>query len=573
MKKYTKEIAVLAVLALFTPWANAQTANLNGTFDDEITGPTAGLQVTPAADPDPDFLSLDDTGATLGTLEIDESGTIVTRIDFEGIATGDVTTSTVTGGANDSVIINNDGITLNTVTTATDTTTLDRFVESVTTYTNDGNTTEFTAYATAGGADGDRLVTATGPSKGEALESLNVLLTGFTAASGEISEALVNDLAPTTTGGNLQIGGNANVDGVLSVAGDADPDGDPSTEDGYDGYDNVAQAIGTNVTNITNEANERRSLIRREDDDTIHIGENSFVLDDADTYNGGDAHSITINEAEPLVIGDGAGSATAVVVGESFSVDGDLDGTAEFSVDGTNGNTVVGGVLSVAGDADPDGDPSTEDGYDGVDNVAQAIGTNATDIASNDTDIAQNTNAITTLNGDAAVEGSVAYSIKALGVSKTGIVDVIEKSTVEEEEIIKLGSNTFTFNNTTDTISTSSGDINLAADVAITGDLEVAGDVFVGGRTQGLQSQIDGLDKRVDENARGIAMVAALQHTTVLPDMKHALDVSAAHFEGETGMALNYARRINDNVQINFGAASTTDFEESVIKAGIGVQW
>jgi hypothetical protein len=55
--------------------------------------------------------------------------------------------------------------------------------------------------------------------------------------------------------------------------------------------------------------------------------------------------------------------------------------------------------------------------------------------------------------------------------------------------------------------------------------------------------------------------------------MNNAFDLSAAHFEGETGLALNYARRINENVQINFGAASTTDFDESVIKAGIGVQW
>ncbi len=77
----------------------------------------------------------------------------------------------------------------------------------------------------------------------------------------------------------------------------------------------------------------------------------------------------------------------------------------------------------------------------------------------------------------------------------------------------------------------------------------------------------------IDRNARGIAMVAALQHTTVLPGMTQALDLSAAHFEGETGLALNYARRINENVQINFGAAAPTDFDESVIKGGIGWQW
>ena len=89
----------------------------------------------------------------------------------------------------------------------------------------------------------------------------------------------------------------------------------------------------------------------------------------------------------------------------------------------------------------------------------------------------------------------------------------------------------------------------------------------------GLQEQITRNRADIDRNARGIAMVAALQHTTVLPGMTHALDLGAAQYEGETGLALNYSRRINENVQINFGAAATSDFDESVIKAGIGLQW
>jgi hypothetical protein len=88
-----------------------------------------------------------------------------------------------------------------------------------------------------------------------------------------------------------------------------------------------------------------------------------------------------------------------------------------------------------------------------------------------------------------------------------------------------------------------------------------------------LQSQVDVNRADIDRNARGIAMVAALTHTTVLPGMTHALDVSAAHFEGETGMAISYSRRFKDGVQINFGAASTTDFDESVVRGGIGWQW
>ena len=146
---------------------------------------------------------------------------------------------------------------------------------------------------------------------------------------------------------------------------------------------------------------------------------------------------------------------------------------------------------------------------------------------------------------------------------------------------IRIGGNTLIYNDTTDTISTTSGDLTLDADVDITGDLTIAGLTGdVASRINSNSSAIANNSSRIasnkediEQNTRGIAMVAALQHTTVLPGMNNAFDLSAAHFEGETGLALNFARRINENVQINFGAASTTDFDESVIKAGIGVQW
>ena len=164
------------------------------------------------------------------------------------------------------------------------------------------------------------------------------------------------------------------------------------------------------------------------------------------------------------------------------------------------------------------------------------------------------------------------------GVSANGVDGVIKRN---GNNIIELGANTFFFNDVTDTISTTSGDINLDADVDITGDLTIAGltgDVAsrINNNSSAIannSSRIESNQENIEQNTRGIAMVAALQHTTVLPGMTNAFDLSAAHFEGETGLALNFARRINENVQINFGAASTTDFDESVIKAGIGVQW
>ena len=88
-----------------------------------------------------------------------------------------------------------------------------------------------------------------------------------------------------------------------------------------------------------------------------------------------------------------------------------------------------------------------------------------------------------------------------------------------------------------------------------------------------LESAMDYARMDIDTNTRGIAMVAALTHTTVLPGMQNALDVSVAYFEGETGISISYSRRINEGTQINFAAASTSDFEESVVRAGVGWQW
>ena len=191
---------------------------------------------------------------------------------------------------------------------------------------------------------------------------------------------------------------------------------------------------------------------------------------------------------------------------------------------------------------------------------------------SNDIDIATNSAAIVSNDTD------IATNAAAIAQEATDRDALIRR---DADNNIRIGANTLIFNDTTDTISTTSGDLTLGANVEITGDLNIAGLTGdVASRINDNSNHIASNSNRIasnkegiEQNARGIAMVAALQHTTVLPGMTNALDVSAAHFEGETGMAINYARRINENVQINFGAASTTDFDESVIKAGVGVQW
>jgi hypothetical protein len=88
-----------------------------------------------------------------------------------------------------------------------------------------------------------------------------------------------------------------------------------------------------------------------------------------------------------------------------------------------------------------------------------------------------------------------------------------------------------------------------------------------------LAARISSVEDKVESNTRGIAMVAALTSPTVREGMENALDFSLAHFDGETGAAISYARRVNENVQLNIAAASDTDFEETVVRGGVSLQW
>jgi len=83
----------------------------------------------------------------------------------------------------------------------------------------------------------------------------------------------------------------------------------------------------------------------------------------------------------------------------------------------------------------------------------------------------------------------------------------------------------------------------------------------------------DRLQSNIDENTRGIAMVAAMTNTTVDIGKTHGVDFNMAQFQSETGFAFGYANRLNENVQVHTSVASTTDFDESVVRLGVAVQW
>jgi hypothetical protein len=109
----------------------------------------------------------------------------------------------------------------------------------------------------------------------------------------------------------------------------------------------------------------------------------------------------------------------------------------------------------------------------------------------------------------------------------------------------------------------------IAADNSIRNEFQTADDDI---RNE-FQTADRNLRNDIDTNTRGIAMVAAMTNTTIRDGMTQGVDFNISQFEGETGFAFGYARKINENVQLHGAAASTTDFEESVGRLGVSFQW
>ncbi|EIP98395.1 hemagglutinin-like protein [Opitutaceae bacterium TAV1] len=79
--------------------------------------------------------------------------------------------------------------------------------------------------------------------------------------------------------------------------------------------------------------------------------------------------------------------------------------------------------------------------------------------------------------------------------------------------------------------------------------------------------------KAIQKLQRGISMAAALQTPVIDPGKKNAAKFGLAHYDGKTGLAGGYARRIQDSVIVNAEVATSDDFDEVIARAGVNYSW
>ena len=232
------------------------------------------------------------------------------------------------------------------------------------------------------------------------------------------------------------------------------------------------------------------------------------------------------------------------------------------------------GNLSVEGDADVDNDLTVtgETTTNGINNSGEQINGVADGVADDDAATVGQVNA-----ADADIRTDFAAADTSIRT------DFAAADTVERNARI-AADNTLGLRIDSEVSDRIAGDAALGIRINDEQSARIAADNALGIRINDTNSRVTNetndriaadnvLGARIDENTRGIAMVAAMTNTRVEAGKTHGVDFNMAQFQSETGFAFGYANRVNENVQLQTSVASTTDFDESVVRVGVAVQW
>lgn len=245
-----------------------------------------------------------------------------------------------------------------------------------------------------------------------------------------------------------------------------------------------------------------------------------------------------------------------------------VTGTTTTGTLAVTNNASIGNSLTVANDATI-GDQLTVNGFTQLNGGLDVVGNTQTDSL--------------TVNGSATVGNDLTVA-DVLTVGNDAFIN--DDITIGGDSSV-AGNSFVGGSQTVNGNSFVNGSEFVAGNSTVGGNVFVGGDVFVGGNPVGLQSQVTNLkfqnaalagsissnNQAIQQNTRGIAMTAALTTMTVMPGMENAIDFHASYFDGKAGFSVGYARRINENIQVDVSAATSDDFKEGVVRAGASYQW
>lgn len=354
----------------------------------------------------------------------------------------------------------------------------------------------------------------------------------FTGSSFD-SARTVTPLA--NTGGNLSVGGNASVTGQTTT----------------NGIDNSGQKI-TNLADGTAPT------------DAVNKGQ----VDAADTtlQNNIDAEAATRAAADTTLQNNiDSEAATRAAADTTLQTNIDTEAATRAAADTTLQNNIdAEAATRAAADTTLQNNITTE-----VNNRSKLIRSEGTNADGNEiVHIGAHSLVTQELGGQQLLSAQDA-GLNPIDIRVTGGSNLIVDGNTT------TGSLNVTGQTVTNGIDNSGARISNVGNAVFAGDAVNLGQMNAAGNA--LRNEFQAADRKlqrdIDKNTRGIAMVAAMTNTTVAPGKTHGFDFNVSQFQSETGFSFGYANRINENVQLHAAAATTQDFDEAVGRVGVSVQF
>ncbi|RXH05444.1 MULTISPECIES: YadA-like family protein [Bradyrhizobium] len=242
-----------------------------------------------------------------------------------------------------------------------------------------------------------------------------------------------------------------------------------------------------------------------------------------------------------------------------------INNTGNISTDtlSTTGNATIGGTLNVAGLAT----------FNGITNTGNLTTDTLTANTSVNTPLINATNAnvttatITTANVTTANVTTANMTTANVTTANIGTANITTALQVSPGASVNMGANRI--QNVaaplagTDAANKSYVDASLSA---LGGQFDQA--------LAGVNSRIDEISNRTTKATAGVAMAMAMAGVpTVLPSERVAFTMNYGNFQGQNGLALNGAVRLNDNLQFTGGVGYSTNQNLVGARAGLRVGW
>ncbi|AKC82925.1 hypothetical protein IMCC26134_09335 [Verrucomicrobia bacterium IMCC26134] len=204
---------------------------------------------------------------------------------------------------------------------------------------------------------------------------------------------------------------------------------------------------------------------------------------------------------------------------------------------------------------------------DALSNPIDISVTNGSDLLVNGFSVATDADVTAEATTRATADTALQANITAEAATRAAADTVLQTNITAEATTRATADTALQTNITAEAAARVLGDNTLTTSINTESARAIAAESALDTRTTALEGSVNNLYQNLKVIRKGVAMAASLQTPVINQGDKSAVSVSAAGFDGEAGLSVGYARRINSKTTVN--ASVATGFPDVLARGGL----